>query len=315
MVVHRKSTGGFTLVELLVVIAIIGILVGLLLPAVQTARESSRRAQCISQLKQIALALDLYHTALKSYPPGRLGCDCYTGDVCSGDTSAKKSGTSGFVLILPFIEQEGLYQGLRIGIKGSVYPASGTGCPNDSTMTGWDTGLAPLLKTQLPVYTCPSHPTLRKNVAPAYSTVALVHGSNGPTYGIDEDKVKLNNNGPFVYKKAKRSHDITDGLSNTIFVGETRDSMTANGLNQWLTGGRHTASLRSTDNPLNTKEGKGVTVNLYGLKVNGAFGSYHPNTANFAYGDGHVSTLSDNIDRIVYRAISTRSNGEIVTVP
>lgn len=312
---NKNRPSAFTLVELLVVIAIIGVLVGLLLPAVQSAREASRRSQCLNQLKQIALGLDLYHTAMKTYPPGRLGCDCYTGDVCKGDTSAAKSGASGFVLVLPFIEQEGLFQGLRVGLKGSVYPIeSGAGCPNDGTATGWATGLAQLLKTKLPIYICPSHPGMPPS-SPAYSTMALVQGSNGPTFGIDENKVKIHNNGMFVYKRAKRANDATDGLSNTIFVGETRDSATANGMNQWMLGARHTQSLRTTDNPLNTPEGKGVTVDLYNLKVNGAFGSYHSRSSNFAYGDGHVSTLSENIDRAVYRAISTRAGGETVNAP
>ncbi len=81
----RLRRTGFTLVELLVVIAIIGILVALLLPAVQAAREAARRTQCNNQLKQIGLALDLYEGSYKLYPPGRVGCDGITTGPCNGD--------------------------------------------------------------------------------------------------------------------------------------------------------------------------------------------------------------------------------------
>jgi prepilin-type N-terminal cleavage/methylation domain-containing protein/prepilin-type processing-associated H-X9-DG protein len=302
----------FTLVELLVVIAIIGILVSLLLPAVQQARESARRTQCVNNLKQVALALATYEISFKSYPPGRLGCDCITATVCASDNDAARSGTSGFALLLPFIELDSLYQGLKIGLKGSVYPAD---CYTDGSTSNWNSGLTSLLQSQVPAYICPSHPTLLKNSSPGYGTFALVHGTNGPTFAIDSFKVKLDNTGPFVYKKFKRPAEITDGLSTTMFVGEVREVTHPFNLNRWLIAGRHGDSLRTTDNPLNTKPGKGVTVNLYNLKVNGAFGSHHPGGGQFAFGDGHVSFLSDNVNLTVYRQLSTRSQGEPVAIP
>jgi prepilin-type N-terminal cleavage/methylation domain-containing protein/prepilin-type processing-associated H-X9-DG protein len=312
--VTGQPSKAFTLVELLVVIAIIGILVSLLLPAVQQARESARRTQCVNNLKQVALALATYENSLKSFPPGRLGCDCITVSVCApaSNNDAARSGTSGFALLLPFIELDSLYQALRIGQKGSAYPAT---CYSDGSIANWNAGLASLLKTQVPAYICPSHPTLLKNAAPAYANFAFVHGSNGPTYGIDSFKVKLENNGPFLYKNFKRPAEVTDGLSNTMFVGEVRQVTDPFNENQWLIAGRHGPSLRTTDNPLNTKPGKGVTVNLYNLKVNGAFGSHHPGGAQFAFGDGHVAFLTENINLTVYRALSTRSQGEAVGTP
>ena len=75
---------------------------------------------------------------------------------------------------------------------------------------------------------------------------------------------------------------------------------------------RHTHTMRSTDNPLNTPPGKGVVVDLYGYKANGAFGSKHPGGANFAFGDGHVEFLSENINLPLYRALSTRAGKERV---
>ena len=83
----------FTLVELLVVIAIIGVLVALLLPAVQAAREAARRAQCTNNLKQLALAVNTYDDSVRLYPTGRMGCDCWTGDVCGSRPSSTRPGT------------------------------------------------------------------------------------------------------------------------------------------------------------------------------------------------------------------------------
>src|SRR5688500_11754628 len=108
LIFHRRRSAGFTLVELLVVIAIIGVLVALLLPAVQSARESSRRTQCLNHLKQVGLAVHNYHDTLGLFPPGRMGCDCWDDDVCGKRSSLTRPGTSGFAMLLPFVEQQPL---------------------------------------------------------------------------------------------------------------------------------------------------------------------------------------------------------------
>ncbi len=115
---------GFTLVELLVVIAIIGMLVTLLLPAVQSAREAARRSACSNNLKQIGLALTNYEGAIGAYPPGRMGCNGCQQDVCTDNPGYQRPATSGFVMLLPMLEEQGLYDQFGNFEKGAVFPAS-----------------------------------------------------------------------------------------------------------------------------------------------------------------------------------------------
>jgi prepilin-type processing-associated H-X9-DG protein len=307
-------------VELLVVIAIIGILIALLLPAVQAVREAGRRAQCNNNLKQIALALADYDQALRTFPPGRMGCDGWNIDVCAGDQGWQRPGTSGFVQILPFMEQQALYDLFKPFAKGAVYPCF----PNDvddGTTTGWRTpSVDQAIRTRPAVMVCPSDMSGPMNGTAATGSYAMCAGSRGPTYGIDAKLVKYYNNGVFLYVNVKTTRDISDGTSRTMFLGEVMGSDTVESSNRWVLGARHIDCLRTTDNPLNTPPGEGVfcanppgsSTPLYGYKVNGAFASDHPQGANFAFGDGHVEFLNENIDLNTYRALSTREGREIV---
>ncbi|HTN73772.1 MAG TPA: DUF1559 domain-containing protein, partial [Pirellulaceae bacterium] len=176
----------FTLVELLVVISIIGVLVALLLPAVQAARESARRMQCTNNLKQLSLAIVNYHASMNRYPPGRMGCDCWTDDVCKNNTDIQRAGSSGFAMILPQLEQQSLYD--QIGWKkGAVYP---TDCV-DSTENGWNTGLTDLLKIRPKVFVCPSDNSkpIPDGGSSSTGSYALCAGSQGPKYGISQHEV------------------------------------------------------------------------------------------------------------------------------
>jgi prepilin-type N-terminal cleavage/methylation domain-containing protein len=300
-----RSRQGFTLVELLVVIAIIGILVGLLMPAVQAAREAARRAQCTNNLKQIALGLLVYERSIGSFPPGRMGCDCWNADVCANNPDAKRPGTSALAMILPQIEQQNLYDAIGWQ-KGAVYPAD---CI-DNSESGWNTGLADLLKVRPSVYVCPSDNSKPLNGSAATGSYALNAGSQGPSFGIDQVKVKHYNNGVFLYRTRISLAKVRDGSSNTFLAGEVVESDLPDSSNRWWIGSRHTDTLRTTDNPLNTPPKTGVTVDLYNNKVNGAFGSRHSGGAFFAYGDGHVAFMSDNISLPLYRSLSTRAGGE-----
>jgi prepilin-type N-terminal cleavage/methylation domain-containing protein len=316
---------GFTLIELLVVIAIIGTLIGLLLPAVQMAREAGRRSTCANNLKQIIAAMVNYESANGSFPPGRVGCDAFSSSPCTNKQGSQRPGTSGFVCILPQLDDMPLYTSLTPLINGAVYPAV-----SDNTTSNWNTAaITTGLANRPPVFICASDRAQPTNVvltpATTTSSYAMVLGSQGGSATVngisaaDELHQKYYNDGPFVYLTPRRSGDVRDGLSNTYFVGETVDGNTAESLNCWPLSVAYLCSLRSTNNPLNTATGVGGTVSLTnsGLSglvstANGAFASRHPQGANFGYGGGNVKFTPETIDPAIYQALSTIAGSEPV---
>ena len=323
-----QSNRAFTLVELLVVIAIIGVLVALLLPAVQAAREAARRMQCGNNQKQIALALLNYETDRKEFPSARAGSDGNYGNITCPDGEALtvtgsgplgQSGASALVMILPYIEQQPLYDLLRVDEVPIWAPG-----------TGWFTSnldIAPGLAQTPDAYICPSD-SIRGEFA------QWAHGINVNQYQIgvgsyanvsgywrpDDDRtyIKYCGQGVFFYDRDIAIREITDGLSNTLFAGEVRDGHLVDtaGLainsNIWSNGNRMQSTMRTTATPLNSPPGVDLGSGLARESQaysNGAFSSNHPGGCNFAYGDGRVEFLSDSIDLETYKLMSGRNDG------
>jgi prepilin-type N-terminal cleavage/methylation domain-containing protein/prepilin-type processing-associated H-X9-DG protein len=312
MFASSPSRRAFTLVELLVVIAIIGVLVALLLPAVQAAREAARRSQCTNNLKQIALAFHNYNDTLGVLPPGRMGCDCNTATGafgCGTRPDSTRPGTSAFAMITPQMEMQNWYD--QIGWqKGAITPA--TGCGGTADTAGWDTEIKPLLLARPKWIICPSDTAqpVASGGTLAVGSYALNHGTIGPSKTTDQN-MKHFNTGVFMYVTQITFRDIIDGMSNTFAVGEVYDGHTTANANYWMIASRHTHSLRTTENPVNQKPNTGIKLD----SNNGAFGSRHPSGALFAYCDGHVSFIPNSINLTVYQALSTRAGSEVVEAP
>ena len=314
---RARNCSAFTLVELLVVIAIIGILIGMLLPAVQTVREAARRISCSNNQRQIGLGLALHESNFSRFPPGRMGCSSsgdtglpWPSDPCANlDIPNRLCGASAFVSILSFMEMESL-QTLLDAREGGLWV-------DDVNDRAWfdsaSSNKRAALLVRPTVFVCPS--AVAEPISDVYAAIsdsatgsyALCSGSLGPDSYVES--IKYDNNGAFVYARSRKVSSFTNGLSNTYFGGEVIDADRWESSNVWSYGRVHADSLRTTRNPLNTPPTEGVVRD----RRNGAFGSRHPGGANFVFGDGHVQFVSDNIELEVYRQASISDSSSALT--
>jgi prepilin-type N-terminal cleavage/methylation domain-containing protein len=281
---------GFTLVELLVVIAIIGVLVALLLPAVQSAREAARRMQCSNNLRQIALAVQNYHDTYRFLPPG------------ASDPSL--AGSSGFAAILPFLEQAALYQ-LYDFSKGNSDPAN-----------------LQAVSQRIKTYLCPSCVFLRQVPLEGCDTNRRAPGtyafstSTGDPWTESDGAIVNIRSAPLT-----RLASITDGTSNTLLAGEShwgfRDYLFTSGPCAGQVRGGFTywaspyplSTLFSSRGPFNPQALGGDTRRLHNFR------SSHPAGVNMALVDGAVRFVAESIDHGVLDAAVTRDGGESATLP
>jgi prepilin-type N-terminal cleavage/methylation domain-containing protein len=318
---------GFTLVELLVVIAIIGVLVALLLPAVQTAREAARRTQCANNLKQIALGFHNYEGIYKVLPPETMTTGTH--------------GPTAYVLTLPQIEQGPLFDrlaGIGFGSQVAYWMASA----NAKT---------PLVRAALngylvTTYRCPSSmlPKFRtiNDSQQMVGTYPMIAGSNlhWTTDHNGPNGTHCSAGGLFTGIYPRRLAEATDGTSNTMMLGEqsnwvagqkevyrnafsdsgpwmgVKNTRIPNGDGTFSSTGAHDANggttdmrtfasttLRDAPNP------KGVATYMVNVQCNTPLVSAHPNGVQIALGDGSVRFITDSIDLTTYKRLADRDDG------
>jgi prepilin-type N-terminal cleavage/methylation domain-containing protein len=307
--VATRSKRAFTLVELLVVIAIIGVLIALLLPAVQAAREAARRSQCLNHLKQIGLAVQMFHDSKKSIPPSRV--DCHHGTWAS--------------VIWPYLEQAAIAQ--RWDPEKSFH-------------------FQPLenVQIQVPVYLCPtrrSPPQLslegdergsvrhRPGGLSDYA-VAIGDGQDFQGDGEGGDDGVGAPNGAFRRQQAKcfgfdpnflfkgsysgglEFRNISDGLSNTIFVGEKHLTLEGFGKKSFDDNSVYNPDFHRTIARYGGPKAPLAVSPDEGIPPNSNFGSWHAGVCNFAFGDASIRPVSNTIDPLVLQRLVVIDDGEVV---
>jgi prepilin-type N-terminal cleavage/methylation domain-containing protein len=302
----RRAIRGFTLVELLVVIAIIGVLVALLLPAVQSAREAARRMHCQNNLRQLGIAAHNYHDVVGVFPS-------------AGTTSNEFSW---MVHILPYIEQKNLYD--QFNFNKGTYTSGGA----------LQTGKNGLALNRINAYLCPASPikTLPQGGAHNIHAPELVNGQppytshyygvqgprgtglGGTTYIVSGNTTHggFSTHGIMQCDGKVRAAQVTDGTSNTFLFGELSWTSQTVGTRyrSWVRGcfDAHNASnpTRNVNSSINTL--------AIGLFNDIAFGSMHPSGCNFSLADASTRFISQNISLGIYKATASRDGDENVSL-
>lgn len=323
---HTSKRLAFTLIELLVVIAIIGVLVALLLPAVQAARSAARRMSCSNNLKQIGLALHTYHDAYKKFPPGGL----YARNATSSSFSAQAR-------LLPYLDQANLQE-----------------------LINWDVPYSAQVRvsvTRVPTYLCPSEVRDAERVTSSFEYYPLNYGINMGTWFVYDPSIRQGSDGIAYPNSSIGFRDVMDGTSTTMAFAEIkawnpylRDGAnpsasnvpipatpaavvalggtlkTNSGHTEWVDSRTHQTGFTGTFPPntefLHSAGGKdydvdftssreGKTLNQITYAVVTAR-SHHPTGAHVLFVDGSARLIPDDIDLASWRAMTTRDRLDIV---
>lgn len=346
------SRRGFTLVELLVVIAIIGVLVALLLPAVQQAREAARRISCTNNLKQLGLAVHNYHDSFKCFPPGAIGYKNAGGN--------QDSNYSAWTLhLMPFIEQDNLYEALAPG-KNRLDEAATVGSSINGSSGRY---LVDLMRQPIAALNCPSD-SGDTILVPVEGTVGLLSTSSGGPVNTPGDNCAKGNyagvassirygadwwgpvvsgsgpngfNGAFGIDTKVSFSKIVDGTSNTLLIGERasqvkepagHDSDDVDSIpgsfapsvgtnpygfpNRGSDGWDCAAAMGTLGYPLNSA--------FYTMWARGGFSSQHPGGVMFVYCDGSTHFIPETvdhkpdeiIDNTVMENLANRQDGQAI---
>lgn len=326
---QARHRSGFTLIELLVVIAIIGVLVAILLPAVQGAREASRRAKCLNNLKQMTLALNNYHDVNGTFPASAII-----------PINATADDWSIHARLLPFVEQENLQNLINFGLPYSSQPT--------------------VVSTRVPHHFCPSDPGDRSRPDGSLTHYPLCYGVNLGTWFVYDPVTRRGGDGLVYPNSDTRMSSVIDGTSNTLAFSEVKawtpylrdggNPNTANvaipgspsgvvgyggsfktdsGHTEWVDGRVHQTGFTATFSPqtkvtystggvsydvdfTSSREGKTTSQMTYAAVTSR---SYHPNAVNSSRVDGSTQTISKQVDLTVWRAMATRQGGEAVAIP
>ena len=329
---------GFTLVELLVVIAIIGILIALLLPAVQAAREAARRSQCVNNGKQIGLALHNYHDTFKCFPSGVINCGFRPKTEYAGGVK----NTPGWALILPFIEQQPLYDKLDFRFAfGEGYGSSNTAADVVAPSIN-----APHLTTRIDLFECPS--ARNKGVFKPYTTTYAAYltvpggsyrtnwffssGSFSENSAPFQNNISAVNQGMFGTQQGCTMAQITDGTSNSFAVGEALyDVPGCCGGLHWgpfalfgnythlfgLVGANNTRPITyAASHKMNYTINTTLQWPSYtSCRTAGVFSSDHPGGVNMVFGDGSVRFIAETLDYLTLCRLAFIHDAEPVEVP
>ncbi|MEO8497569.1 MAG: DUF1559 domain-containing protein [Planctomycetota bacterium] len=329
---------GFTLVELLVVIAIIGILVALLLPAVQAAREAARRMQCSNNMKQLGLALHNYADTHRKFPAFSRGYGGCVGNAVNGEIK----NMSGLVSLLPYIELQNVYDQFNLEQAFSENPGApqrATGVVVGSPVTNGNAALAEL---ELQAFVCPSdnNPQRGRLTGSYYGPAAGFSGAAtnydfitdcGREFGVCNGYVAANpaTKRMFGADTNTQMRDVVDGLTNTFMVGETTKFHVNGAAFAWS----YRAWVMAGIDPIYSGNNGGINVwhqpwitatwqSPPFVPFRGrarswwcSAASLHPGGCQFVMGDGSVHFVSETIDRLTLGNLSYIADGTPVQLP